>query len=94
VNKLSISLLLTAMTLGIASHASAQTTGLTRAEVRQQLIQAEAQGLVPTGPTDYPPSARTIERNKASFAEQHEADAHKSADYTAYGGATESHTSY
>ncbi|MDE1011262.1 MAG: DUF4148 domain-containing protein [Paraburkholderia fungorum] len=42
--------------------------GKTRAEVRQELIQAQRDGLIPTNDTDYPPGKRTIERNKARFA--------------------------
>lgn len=43
--------------------------GKTRAEVRQELLQAYKEGLIPTTEADYPPSRRTIERNKALFAE-------------------------
>ncbi|ACD18762.1 DUF4148 domain-containing protein [Paraburkholderia phytofirmans] len=43
--------------------------GKTRAEVRQELLQAYKDGLIPTTEADYPPSKRTIERNKALFAE-------------------------
>ena len=43
--------------------------GKTRAEVRRELIQAYREGLIPTTEADYPPSKRTIERNKALFAE-------------------------
>jgi hypothetical protein len=43
--------------------------GKTRAEVRQELLQAYKDGLIPTTEADYPPSRRTIERNKALFAE-------------------------
>ncbi|WP_336596501.1 DUF4148 domain-containing protein [Paraburkholderia bengalensis] len=42
--------------------------GKTRAEVRQELIQAYRDGLIPMTEADYPPSRQTIERNKARFA--------------------------
>jgi hypothetical protein len=39
----------------------------TRAQVRQDLIEAERAGLVPSPKNDYPPSQAAIERNKARF---------------------------
>ncbi|CAB3809948.1 hypothetical protein LMG28614_07173 [Paraburkholderia ultramafica] len=39
----------------------------TRAQVRQELIEAERAGLVPSPKNDYPPSQAAIERNKARF---------------------------
>jgi hypothetical protein len=39
----------------------------TRAQVRQELIEAERAGLVPAPKHDYPPSQAAIERNKARF---------------------------
>ncbi|MFL9875137.1 DUF4148 domain-containing protein [Paraburkholderia megapolitana] len=49
--------------------------GKTRAEVRQELIEAQRNGLVPTNDVNYPPNERTIERNKARYAayERHNA---------------------
>jgi Domain of unknown function (DUF4148) len=42
--------------------------GLTRAQVRAELVQAEEAGEIPVRSPDYPPSARTIERNRVRFA--------------------------
>jgi hypothetical protein len=81
---------LASLSFGMAGQAFAQTSGITRQEVKQQLVQAEAQGLVPTGPTEYPPNARTIARNRAIYAEQHENDVKASS---AYGGAAEGNVS-
>jgi hypothetical protein len=39
----------------------------TRAQGRQELIEAERAGLVPSPKNDYPPSQAAIERNKARF---------------------------
>ncbi|MDR5794227.1 DUF4148 domain-containing protein [Caballeronia sp. LZ008] len=41
--------------------------GKTRAQVMQELIEAQRAGLVPTSRSDYPPSEATIERNRARF---------------------------
>ncbi|EKS72717.1 hypothetical protein BURK_004672 [Burkholderia sp. SJ98] len=46
---------------------SAGRVGKTRAEVVAELIQAQKDGLVPTSKTDYPPSERTIQRNKELY---------------------------
>ncbi|HEY1608225.1 MAG TPA: DUF4148 domain-containing protein [Paraburkholderia sp.] len=56
---------------GASAFAQSASGGLTRAEVRAQLVQAEADGLVPTGNHDYPPSAATIQRNKEIWAAAH-----------------------
>ncbi|MFM0279674.1 DUF4148 domain-containing protein [Paraburkholderia sediminicola] len=53
---------------GAVPQVNPKAHGKTRAEVRQELIQAQRDGLIPTNDTDYPPSKRTIERNKARFA--------------------------
>ncbi|NML30508.1 DUF4148 domain-containing protein [Paraburkholderia antibiotica] len=42
--------------------------GKTRAEVHQELLLAQKAGLIPTTDADYPPSERTIERNKRNYA--------------------------
>jgi len=82
-------LLIASLTVGVAAQAQVQTSGLTRADVRQQLVQAEAQGLLPSNGTNYPPSARSIAHNQAIFAEQHE---NKGA--TAYGGVADTQTDH
>ena len=54
-----------------ASAAFAQSsapTGLTRAQVREQIVQAERDGTIPTTEADYPPSQRSIDANKARHA--------------------------
>ncbi|CAE6733160.1 hypothetical protein R69927_01922 [Paraburkholderia domus] len=53
---------------GAAPNVNPRSHGKTRAEVRQELLQAQRDGLIPTNDTDYPPSQRTVERNKARFA--------------------------
>jgi hypothetical protein len=40
----------------------------TRAQVQAELLQAEEAGAIPVRSPDYPPSARTIERNRVRFA--------------------------
>ncbi len=42
-------------------------SGKTRAEVIQELIEAQKAGLVPTSRSDYPPSEATIARNRARY---------------------------
>jgi hypothetical protein len=45
-----------------------QPLGKTRAQVREELLEARRQGLIPTTEADYPPSQRTIDANKARHA--------------------------
>jgi len=45
--------------------------GATRAEVRAELVQAEAQGLLPTSNNDYPPTPEMIARNRAEYQTRH-----------------------
>lgn len=59
------------LSFGPSAFAQSSSSELTRADVRAQLIQAESQGLVPSGRIDYPPSARTIARNRAIYEAQH-----------------------
>ncbi|KVD82012.1 hypothetical protein WS62_23975 [Burkholderia sp. ABCPW 14] len=42
--------------------------GKTRAEVAQELVRAQHDGIVPAGKNDYPPSAALIARNKTLHA--------------------------
>lgn len=51
------------------THAATRSTssGKTRAQVREELVEAQRMGLVPSSKTDYPPSAATIARNQARF---------------------------
>ena len=61
---------------GAGSTATAQETpavtrstsaGKSRAQVREELVEAQRMGFVPSGKTDYPPSPQTIARNQARF---------------------------
>ncbi|VWC07718.1 hypothetical protein BPS26883_05216 [Burkholderia pseudomultivorans] len=56
---------------GAAAFAQSAQAPLTRAEVRQQLIEAQADGLLPSNRNDYPPSQDEIARNRARYAAQH-----------------------
>ncbi|OMG71290.1 DUF4148 domain-containing protein [Burkholderia ubonensis] len=47
------------------SSGNSAPSGTTREEVRQELIRAYHDGLLPTSNHDYPPSPETIARNKA-----------------------------
>ncbi|WP_082712044.1 DUF4148 domain-containing protein [Burkholderia singularis] len=47
-----------------AQSANTVPSGKTREQVRQELIQAYHDGLLPTSKLDYPPSEATIARNK------------------------------
>ena len=71
--KLLTSVAVTALGLVFGTNTFAQTTTpeLTRAEVRAQLVQAEADGLLPVRKNDYPPSPATIARSKQLYAIQH-----------------------
>ncbi|MGS0891936.1 DUF4148 domain-containing protein [Burkholderia stagnalis] len=55
------------LSLGIAAqaaHAQTQPQGKTRAQVVDELKQAQHDGVVPAGKTQYPPSGDMIARNK------------------------------
>lgn len=71
----------TVLGLAFGANAFAQTTthDVTRADVHAQLVEAQADGLLPVPKNDYPPSAETIARNKELYAIQH----HHSASDTA-----------
>ncbi len=53
--------------LGAVSQ-SAQAQAKTREQVRQELVQAQHNGLIPSSKTHYPPSEATIARNKETHA--------------------------
>lgn len=55
----------------VTTPAAPQNTGKTRAEVRAELVQAEAQGLLPVSKNDYPPTPQTIARNQAEYQASH-----------------------
>jgi hypothetical protein len=57
----------------VASTAMADTvssTGLTRAQVRAELVQAERNGTIPTSDVDYPPTPAQIAQNRAVYKAQ------------------------
>lgn len=78
---------ITVLSLSFGANAFAQssTQGLTRTDVQAQLVQAEAEGLVPAPKNDYPPSAETIARNREIYAIRHGNDG---ADLTKTAGPT------
>ncbi|MDS0861061.1 DUF4148 domain-containing protein [Burkholderia pseudomultivorans] len=55
----------------VAAFAQTSTSGLTRADVIADLIQAQRDGTVPAPNWDYPPSAQTIARNRELYALAH-----------------------
>jgi len=55
------------LSLGMATQAAfaqTQTQGKTRTQVLNELKQAQHDGVVPTGKTQYPPSSELVARNK------------------------------
>ncbi|KVH35073.1 hypothetical protein WT01_20960 [Burkholderia cepacia] len=68
-----IAFVVAALCVPFGTPAFAQSTQapLTRAEVYQQLIDAEADGLLPTNRNDYPPSHAQIARNRELYARAH-----------------------
>lgn len=72
--KLLTAVALAALSLPFGANAFAQTStsGLTRAEVHAQLVEAEADGLVPAPKNDYPPSAQTVAHNRELYAIRHQ----------------------
>ena len=74
--KLLTALAVAALSLPFGANAFAQSnpSGLTHADVIAQLKQAQAEGLVPTHNSDYPPSETTIARNREIYAIQHGTD--------------------
>lgn len=56
----------------VAGTAFAGTSqeGLTRAQVRAQLVQAERDGVIPTSDVSYPPTAAQIAQNRAEYQVQ------------------------
>lgn len=53
--------------IGAASQV-AQAQGKSRAQVNQELVQAQHDGVIPNSKTQYPPSADRIARNKELHA--------------------------
>jgi hypothetical protein len=53
--------------LGAISQAT-QAQGKSRAQVNQELVQAQHDGVIPSSKTQYPPDANTIARNKQLHA--------------------------
>ncbi|MGU3782063.1 DUF4148 domain-containing protein [Burkholderia metallica] len=55
----------------VAAFAQTSSSGLTRADVIAELVQAQRDGTVPTSNWDYPPSTQTIARNRELYAIAH-----------------------
>ncbi|TDY16674.1 uncharacterized protein DUF4148 [Paraburkholderia sp. BL6665CI2N2] len=74
--KLLTAFAVTVLGLSFGANAFAQTSPheLTRAEVQSQLVEAEAEGLVPAPKSDYPPSAQAVARNREIYAIQRRTD--------------------
>ncbi|MGF6774047.1 hypothetical protein P3T18_006561 [Paraburkholderia sp. GAS199] len=74
--KLLTAFAVTVLSLSFGANAFAQSVphGPTRAEVRAQLVEAEADGLVHTPKHDYPPSAQSVARTREIYAVQHGTD--------------------
>ncbi|MDR0242707.1 MAG: DUF4148 domain-containing protein [Burkholderia sp.] len=63
---------LLALAIGTPVAAFAQSSsGLTRADVIADLVQAQRDGTVPTSNWDYPPSTQTVARNRELYAIAH-----------------------
>ncbi|WP_168789734.1 DUF4148 domain-containing protein [Paraburkholderia aromaticivorans] len=56
------------LTIFGAASPVAQAQGKSRAEVKQELVQAQHDGVIPTSKTRYPADANTIARNKQTHA--------------------------
>lgn len=74
--KLVAAFVLASLSLPFGASAFAQSVQpapapLTRAEVRQQLVDAQADGLLPSNRNDYPPSAAQIVHNRQVYALEH-----------------------
>jgi hypothetical protein len=56
---------------GVSSNSAARLhqapQGKTRQDVHLELVAAQRAGLIPAPDSDYPPSQRTVDRNKARF---------------------------
>lgn len=63
------------LALSAPAFAKVDNNGLTRDEVRAQLIDAQRDGVVPTTDTEYPPSAVTVARNRELYAIAHQGGA-------------------
>jgi hypothetical protein len=70
-----IALMTLAATGAFAAQGMPESQGKTREQVREELVQARRDGLVPSRRHDYPPSAATIKRNKELYAIAHPGDA-------------------
>jgi hypothetical protein len=63
-----------ALISGVNAYAQSTSSSLTRADVYAQLVQAQADGILPYHRTDYPPSPATIARNKELYVLRHRHD--------------------
>ncbi|WP_025101843.1 DUF4148 domain-containing protein [Burkholderia sp. A1] len=60
------------LALSAQAFAKVDNNGLTRDEVRAQLIDAQRDGVVPTTDAQYPPSAVMVARNRELYAIAHQ----------------------
>ncbi|MDR5855760.1 DUF4148 domain-containing protein [Caballeronia sp. LZ062] len=65
--KFAAALAIAGVSMGMISQ-SATAQGKTREQVRQELVQARHEGIIPANKTQYPPSHATIARNQATHA--------------------------
>ncbi|SAL79008.1 hypothetical protein AWB71_05811 [Caballeronia peredens] len=65
--KFAVVFALAGASIGLISQ-SAAAQGKSREQVRQELVQAQHDGITPMSKTQYPPSEATIARNKAMHA--------------------------
>ncbi|GJH25837.1 hypothetical protein AWB71_05046 [Caballeronia peredens] len=65
--KLAVMFAATAVSMGVISQA-AMAQGKTREQVRQELIQAQHDGITPVAKTQYPPTEANVARNKEIHA--------------------------
>ncbi|NPT35796.1 DUF4148 domain-containing protein [Paraburkholderia xenovorans] len=63
-----ITLSVVALTMIASASQIAQAQGKSRAQVNQELVQAQHDGVIPHSKTQYPPSADRIARNKELHA--------------------------
>ncbi|CAM2156852.1 DUF4148 domain-containing protein [Pararobbsia alpina] len=59
-----------ALSAVVGSAFAQSTSGLTREQVRAQLVDAERAGVIPTTDTQYPPTADEVAQNKAMYQVQ------------------------
>ncbi|HTJ92202.1 MAG TPA: DUF4148 domain-containing protein [Pararobbsia sp.] len=69
-NKLAIAAFAVAISAVAGSAFAQSTSGLTREQVRADLVSAQRAGVIPTADTQYPPTTDEIAQNKALYQVQ------------------------